>query len=85
MLQSGVATNSLLGSGILETSPYTLMPMESYQTRLWHPLHLQADGEFVQLRFYMNDEQMLSPLISESDFQLHAMTFYVTPTASRLQ
>lgn len=60
-------------------------PLEGTQDRLWHPVYIQADGECIQLNIYMNDAQMRNPLISQSDFQLHAMTFYSMPTSSRLQ
>lgn len=84
LLEDGTETGSLIGSGVLETSPYDLVPLESSQSRLWHPLYLQADGECIQLRLYLNDDQMTTNNIAWSDFEMHAMTFFVTRTASRL-
>lgn len=84
-ITSGSATNALLGSGTLETSPYVLSSFEQLQERVWHPLYFQADGECIQLRMYMTEAQMLDNGIAESDFQLNSMIFHATPTASRLQ
>ena len=81
-------TGALIGTYILETNPYVMLPYNEYealQDRVWHPMYLQGDGECIQLRMYMSDSQMRNPLISESAFELNAMTFYATPTSSRLQ
>lgn len=83
-LEEGMASGTLTGNGTLETSPYALYPMERSQERLWHPIYPIAEGEFIQLQIYMTDTQMRDPLISLSDFELHAMCFYTTRT-SRLQ
>jgi hypothetical protein len=84
--ESNVAgTGSLLGTSILETYPYTTVPFESSARQLWHPLYFQADGEFIQLNMQLNDAQMRNRLVRGAGFQLHAMTFFVTKTASRSQ
>lgn len=86
MVNDGAATGALLGTSMLQTSPYdaTLAPLEQTQTRLWHPIYFQADGECIQLRIYSNPEQLSDPDIVLEDFQLHAMVFFAQPTASRL-
>jgi hypothetical protein len=78
---SPLGTGSLLGTSILETTPYTLVPFEQSSSQLWHPLYFQADGEFVQLSVRLNDSQMRSVLVMESDFQLHAMLFWCQQTS----
>jgi len=97
MIEQGEATGALLGSGVLETSPYSaaLVPFEQTQTRLWHPVYFQAEGECVQLQFYFSptqmrlytyDEDLNIPLFSAlQDFQLHAMIVYAQATAARMQ
>lgn len=85
LVEEGTATNSILGNSILETSPYALYPLEASQERLWHPVYINAEGEVIQVRIYLSDAQMTNPDITWSDFQLNAMTFYATPTSSRLQ
>lgn len=78
-------TQSLVGNGILETSPYLLSSYEKTQDRLWHPIYPQAEGECIQLRIYLSYAQLTNPLIAWSNFELNAMTFFATPTSSRLQ
>jgi len=85
LLSGGDATGSLLGTGILETTPYELNALESSQKRLWHPIYTNLNGECIQLRLYMNEDQLLNSDIAWSEFELHAMTFYSNPTGSRLQ
>ena len=78
-------TGSLLGSGILETFPYATIPFERTASQVWHPYYLQADGEFIQLNIQLNDAQMRSVQVRQSQFQLHSMIFHTTPTSARLQ
>ncbi len=85
LVDEGLISGSILGNGVLETKPYTIYPYEQTQERLWHPIYLQADGEFIQLRLFWDIAQVSNTDISWSDFQLHAMTFYATPTSDRLQ
>jgi hypothetical protein len=79
------ATGALTGTGVLDMTPYVLVPQEANRAYLIHPVYIQADGEYVQLQLYYNTEQMLNPLISSSDFELNSMIFYATQTSSRLQ
>jgi len=78
------ASGSALGTNILETSPYALVPLEAAQERTWHPIYFQGEGEFVQLRLYLSDSQMLNAAISESAFELEGLTLYCMPTTMRL-
>lgn len=80
-VRSGINNGSLVGTGILETSPFELIPLEETQDRFWHPMYIVGSGENIQLRIYMNDEQMLVPIIAEAPFQLNAMLFYVQKTS----
>jgi hypothetical protein len=86
----------LPGNGTLDTKPYdpSLAPLERFQSRLWHPVYLYAEGQCVQLQIYMNNSQMYNydlttttgqiEYVALQDFQLNAMVFYATPT-SRMQ
>ncbi len=78
-------TGASMGNGTLTTAPYDLIPFEAQQTRLWHPVYFHADGEYVQFRFYLNDDQAMDPDISGEYFELHAMVVFAQPTTSRLQ
>jgi len=73
--QAGVDSGAILGTSVLETSPYADMPLESTQSQFWHSIYPQAEGESVQLRLYLSDDQMLDSDIAWSDFELHAMLF----------
>jgi hypothetical protein len=85
MVLDGIATGTQLGTNILETSPYTSIPFETGQIRLWHTLYFLGDGEYFQLYLYLSDAQMRNIVIDHSDFQLHAMILHATPTSTRLQ
>jgi hypothetical protein len=85
MTQAGLASGSLQGTGVLETSPYALYPIEASQTRLWHPVYTDAEGEVIQIQLVLNNEQMLNIDVMQSDFTLHAFTVYARGTSSRLQ
>lgn len=80
----GQITGALMGDYVLETSPYALSPLEQQQDRLWHPVFFQADGQYVQFFFYLNEDQSMDEDIAESNFELHAMIIYSQPTSYRL-
>ena len=81
MVDAGIATNSALGSNILQTSPFTLYPLESMQLTLWHPVYFQTQGDSIQIRLYFSDEQMTNPAISQTcDFVLEGILLYTSPT-----
>lgn len=82
MLEAGgsLGTNMLMGTGVLETSPYATIPLEAEQTRLWHPVYLQTQGECIQMRIYLSSPQATTPSIAFSDFQLDGMILYCQPT-----
>jgi len=95
IVNEGSITGALLGTSVLETSPYALVPLESQQARLWHPLYFQAEGENIAFRFHYTDSQMFkydynfttNTYIYQclQDFQLNAMIIHAEATASRLQ
>ena len=85
LLNGGAATGALVDTGVLETSPYAIYPLEQAQARLWHPIYSQSEGETVQLRIYLSDSQMTNTNISWSGFQINAMLFHARPTSDRLQ
>ena len=89
VLQDALVTGALVGNGVLTTAAYTYSSLEQSQARLWHPIYPMVNGECIQLNLYMNDNannsQIRNPDIAWADFTLHAMTFYATPTSSRLQ
>jgi hypothetical protein len=82
MIGEGIANNSIMGTGVLETSPYNPLyyPLEQQQQLLWHSVYFQSSGEFIQLYLYMSDDQLVDPDISLEDFQLEGMILYTERT-----
>ena len=86
----GAAENAgtIMGTGVLSTSPYELVPLEENQTRFWHTVYPNFYGETIQIRIYYSNEQMLmgdpddptDPYIVFEDFQLNGMIFYAEPS-----
>jgi hypothetical protein len=81
-------TNTLLGSPILETTPYAMVAFEQDQNQFWHSMYPQAYGQFVQLRLYFTDDQLMGYVVDENgdrsfiadnDFQLHATIYNASP------
>lgn len=77
-------SGTLVGTNVLETTPFALYPQEANQDRVWHPVYFQGNGNAVQFHFYLSSDQLTNINIVNSDFQLHAMAIYATPTDSRL-
>jgi hypothetical protein len=84
-LTDAAATQSLTGTGVLETSPYTLYPLEQQQSRLWHPVYFQSDGECIQINIYMSPIQICDPRVAFEDFELEAIVLHTKIASSRLQ
>jgi hypothetical protein len=76
-------TNVVLGSNTLDTSPYTLIPLEASQRLLWHQIFFNGEGDSVQIRIYLSDTQMKDVAIAESDFTLEGLILYTQPTRVR--
>lgn len=85
LIQDGITNGSVLGTSVVETKPYPDNTLELFQSRLWHPMYLQAEGEFIQLRLYLSDAQLQDTSIAWSDFELHSFIIYAQRTSQRLQ
>ena len=91
LMASGI-TGTLIGTGTLDTYPYTttnsasIGDLEADSERIWHPVYFQAMGNAIQLQFTMNYAQMINPNISYyPDFQLHALCFTAKKLGDRLE
>lgn len=86
MLTEGTSTNTIMGTGVLETSPYdpTIYPFEQVQDRLWHSVYFQTTGNSVQIRIYMSDSQMRDPDTTWNPFTIEGLVLYTQPEG-RLQ
>jgi hypothetical protein len=75
----------LVSDGSLETYPYIGVTAERHATRLWHPMYITAEGQCIQLHFYMDYPNMISNLVRKSQFVLHAMVFHAMPSSINLR
>ncbi len=82
LFNESVISGAAMGTNILDTKPYTAIPLERTQDRFWHYIYLQAEGENVQLKLYFNENQIIDPSIVSQDIEIGAMLFYVTKTSS---
>lgn len=82
MIAEGNATNALIGTGVLQTFPEPLEPLEQTQERLWHSVFPQVDGQVIQFNIYMDDAQMKDTDISWSEIEFHAFLFWALPVGS---
>lgn len=84
-LQTSVP-GQLMSSGVMETRPYppTYYPFEQYQDRVWRPQYLAVDGNAIQIRIIMSDDQIINPNNAFADFQLHGVILEAMPTSSRI-
>jgi len=82
MISEGTATGTIMGTSVLETSPYpsNLYPLEQIQDRLWHSIYLQTVGECIQLNMYLSPTQMTVPAIALSDFELDGFILFAQPS-----
>ncbi len=76
MITDGTNSGAILGTNILETSPYALKPLEQIQQEFWHRVNFGTYGDFVQLNIYFSDIQMVDQNIVFSEFTLNAFVIY---------
>jgi hypothetical protein len=84
LVDEAQASNALLGSNSIETSANSLVPLETYQDRVWRSMYLTSDGMTVQVRIYFSDEQMEALETHQNTFELHAMLFFASPTSMNM-
>ena len=83
MVEEGETSGALIGDSVLETSPYTLDSLESYQNQLWHTIFFKALGNNVKLKFTLKDDQMTDTNIAESMFVLNGMVLHTEVAGKR--
>lgn len=84
LVASSAGVGSILGSSVVETTPYALYPYELIQERFWHSLYISAEGEVIQFRMHLNDQQLFKRLITRENFVINAFIINAEAT-SRLQ
>jgi hypothetical protein len=78
-IQDQILGDVLLGNNVLYTKPETDVNYQDQQSRIWHRYYILLNGEFIQIRFFMNDTQMRDLNISREEFVLEAILIYVIP------
>ena len=79
MLNEAIINGVAMGSGILETYAFPIIPFEVVQDMLWRKVFFQSEGQFVQLRLYFSDDQMLDTDVTQSDFELEGFILNTLP------
>ena len=85
LISDATTTGAIIGTNILETTPYALNPLQAFQDRFWHEVNMPCTGEVIQLRMYLTDTQLRAVNISLQyvafqDIQINGILFYTTPT-----
>lgn len=80
VFQDLIAPGVALGDSRLFTKIEDNEVNQQAQQQIWHRYFVQAQSEFIQLFFSMNDKQMKDLTISRSQFILHMYLIYVSPT-----
>jgi hypothetical protein len=73
------ASKAILGDNIMQTFPYTLVPLESYQDVIWRRVYFQGEGKSVSIQIYLSEDQLLDPNIAESMLEIQGMILNTTP------
>ncbi len=76
LVEQGAITGTLLGTNVVATNGYFLQPLQDLQDRFWHICYFQAEGEVVQIQLTFTNDQITTPAIAFSDFQLNALLVY---------
>lgn len=75
-----------LGTQAFETYPLvTYYPVEATQYQLWRTVYPDAEGSYIQFRYYLNDAQMRDVNSAYAAFTLHSFLYYADQTRSRIE
>jgi hypothetical protein len=87
MVRNAFTTGALMGTSVLETFPYdaTLYPFEQQQSRLWHQVYFQSEGECIQLFLYMTFPQITNVAVAFSPFEIEGMCLHTMSVGERVQ
>lgn len=77
----------LLGSSVVYTKAENpiLLPQQLAQKKIWHRQFIQTVAQNFQVTISMSPEQLAQTIISNEDYILHAMAFYLSPNARLTQ
>lgn len=75
-INDSTTSGILLGTNTLFTKPEEDPGFQPNQSQIWHRFYTQVESSFLQFAIYMDDTQMRTPSIVQSDFELHAILLY---------
>ena len=78
-IQDQITNNVLLGTNALYTRPEDNITYQPNQVRIWHRYYMQTQGQFIQIKIFLNDDQIRDQSIAESDFSLDGIILYTEP------
>jgi hypothetical protein len=79
------SSREIIGSQVLQTYPYDdpIYAFENTQTQVWRRIYPEAEGSFIQLRYFLNDAQMQATISAWGAFMIHATMYHAMPTRDR--
>ena len=96
MADYAAATNTALGNNSYQINFAARPPrlnsdgtpnpnMESTQERVWRTQYFQADGNFIQLYLYFDDNMLKDPTYVFSTIEIHAIMISASPTGMAME
>lgn len=81
------SSNYLLGTQTVQTYPYDdpYYIFENTQDQVWRRVYPEAEGDLIQFKFYISDDQMIDQYSAWSNFVIHAYMYKTSPTRSRIE
>ena len=81
------SSEEFLSSAVVQTYPYNdpYYLFENTQDRVWRRIYPDAEGNVIQFKFYLNDDQMIDELSVWSAFTIHGCMYHASSTRSRLE
>lgn len=79
-VQSAQTSDIILGNSVITTQPENSLGDPASGSRLWHRVFVSQQGQTVQIKLFLSDEQIRDYDIATSNFQLNATLLYVEPS-----
>ena len=82
MINEGEQSGAWLGTNVLETFPYDLVPLEASQSLLWHSVYFQGQGNSIQINLTWSDDQMKNVSIMSSTLEIEGIILNTSSAGS---
>lgn len=85
-LEQFTIPNSIsVGSNVISTYNENTIPNQENQTMIWHRYYIGTQGQTIQIKIYMSNDQMRDENISQQDFVLNGLVLYIQPRGRLIQ